>query len=103
MYTYTAAVLTKLAKLANIVSMKAVPIHDAKTNLSKYIAAAKRGEKIFIGKRGEPEVELVYHETKPTTYRKLGVLKGKMQVSNDAFSKETDEEIAKLMYVEEIT
>lgn len=83
--------------------MKAVPIHDAKTNLSKYIAAAKRGEKVFIGNRGEPEIELVYHKPKTKVYRKLGVLKGKMQVSPDAFSKETDEEIAKLIYGEDIS
>ena len=39
--------------------MQAVTIHDAKTNLSKYIAAAKKGKKIFIGGFGKPEVMLV--------------------------------------------
>lgn len=80
--------------------MKTVSIHDAKTNLSKYIAAAKRGEQIFIGNRGEPEIELVFH--KPVagkkTYRKLGAAKGKIWIAPDAFSRETDEEIATLMY-----
>ena len=80
--------------------MKAVTIHDAKTNLSKYIAAAKRGEQIFVGYRGEPEIELVYrkpmHGTK--VYRKLGGLKGKIWIGPDAFSRETDEEIARLMH-----
>jgi antitoxin (DNA-binding transcriptional repressor) of toxin-antitoxin stability system len=78
--------------------MKTVSIHDAKTNLSKYIAAAKRGEKVFIGVRGEPEVELVYHKPDKKVYRKLGVAKGKIWIAPDAFSKETDEAIAKLMY-----
>lgn len=83
--------------------MKTVTIHDAKTNLSKYIAAAKRGEKIFVGARGEPEIELVVHKPHHRkTYRKLGVFKGKMHVSDDAFSKETDEEIARQMYGEDI-
>jgi prevent-host-death family protein len=79
--------------------MKAVNIHDAKTNLSKYIAAAKRGEQIFIGNRGEPEIELVYRKpaTKTKVYRKLGPLKGKIWIAPDAFAKETDEEIAKQM------
>ncbi len=75
--------------------MKTVTIHDAKTNLSKYIAATKRGERVYIGNRGKPEVELVL--TKPVTKRKLGLLKGKIWVADDAFSKETDKEIADLM------
>lgn len=79
--------------------MKTVSIHDAKTNLSKYIAAAKRGEKIFIGPRGVPEVELVFKKPQATKkYRKLGIAKGKVWIAPDAFSKEVDEEIAKLMY-----
>jgi len=77
--------------------MKTVSIHDAKTNLSKYIAAAKRGEKVFIGNRGAPEVELVYHKSKAKVYRELGQAKGKVWIAPDAFSKETDEQIAKLM------
>jgi prevent-host-death family protein len=60
--------------------MKAIAIHDAKTNLSKYIAAAKKGETIYIGSRGKPEVKLVV--TQPTDLtrpkRQLGVLKGKL-------------------------
>ena len=83
--------------------MKTISIHDAKTNLSKYIAAAKQGEQIFIGRRGEPEVELVYR--KPVagqkTYRKLGGLKGQIWVAPDAFSREVDAEIASLMYGED--
>ena len=59
--------------------MKTVAIHDAKTNLSKYIAAAKKGETIYIGKRGKPEVKLVV--TKPADIakpnRKLGPLASK--------------------------
>jgi antitoxin (DNA-binding transcriptional repressor) of toxin-antitoxin stability system len=80
--------------------MKSVTIHDAKTNLSRYIAAAKRGEQIFIGNRGEPEIELVYHKPLNNTkvYRKLGGLKGKIWIAPDAFSRETDEKIAKQLY-----
>ncbi len=84
--------------------MKTVPIHDAKTNLSKYIAAAKRGEKIAIGAYGKYEVSLVVepkYANKTTTakssqkpYRQLGTLKGKIWVAPDAFSEELDREIA---------
>lgn len=57
--------------------MKTVTIHDAKTNLSKYIAAAKRGETIYIGSHGKPEVRLIV-ETPKKPKRQFGVLKGKI-------------------------
>lgn len=34
-------------------------IHEAKTNLSKLIAAAKQGEEVIISRAGQPEVRLV--------------------------------------------
>ena len=71
--------------------MKTVSIHDAKTNLSKYIAAAKRGEKVYIGNRGKPEVRLVV-ETPPKPKRKFGVLKGKISAESLAYDKHTDPE-----------
>ena len=37
---------------------KTISIHEAKTNLSKYIQLAKQGEQIFIGAFGAPEVVL---------------------------------------------
>jgi prevent-host-death family protein len=79
--------------------MKTVSIHDAKTNLSKYIDAVKNGEEIYIGSYGKPEVRLVAQKPKKVkVYRKLGLAKGKVWASPDAFSKETDEEIAKMLY-----
>jgi antitoxin (DNA-binding transcriptional repressor) of toxin-antitoxin stability system len=79
--------------------MKAVSIHDAKTNLSKYMAAAKQGQRIYFGPRGEPDFELVYRKpTEKKTYRKLGTYKGKIEISPDAFSDEVDQEIAKSIY-----
>jgi len=71
-----------------------------KTNLSKYIAAAKRGEKVYIGSYGEAEVVLsklpkamleVHHK------RIFGIAKGKIKVTPGAFSPELDHEIAELM------
>jgi prevent-host-death family protein len=38
--------------------MKAIPIHEAKANLSKYIQQAKAGKPVYIGARGETEVVL---------------------------------------------
>lgn len=58
--------------------MKTISIHDAKTNLSKYIAAAKRGEDIYIGGYGKPEVKLSIIEPAHKTKRKIGVLKNQL-------------------------
>ncbi len=57
--------------------MKTVSIHDAKTNLSRYIAAVKRGEVIYIGSYGKPEVKLIV-ETPKKPQRQIGLLKGKI-------------------------
>jgi prevent-host-death family protein len=40
-------------------------IHDAKTNLSKLIEAALRGEDVVIAKAGKPVVRLIAIEDKP--------------------------------------
>lgn len=97
-------ILTKNFFLAKLKCMKTVSIHDAKTNLSKYIAAAKRGEQIAIGAYGKQEVWLVAKNPDPSSpkttqkpRRQFGGLKGKIWVAPDAFSSETDKKIADLM------
>ncbi len=81
--------------------MQTISIHDAKTNLSKYIAAAKRGETIAIGAYGRQEVWLT--ATPPANVaetkfkREFGTLRGKVWIGPDAFSEETDAEIARDM------
>lgn len=74
-----------------------VNIHVAKTNLSKLIEKALKGEIVVIAKAGKPLVDLVIHKEslKP---RKLGLWKGKVHVP-DNFNDE-DEEINKLFYGE---
>ncbi len=79
--------------------MKTVSIHDAKTNLSKYIAAAKRGEEIAIGAYGKQEVWLTAKPPKHAKKtalpkRQFGKLKGKVWIAPDAFSEELDQEIS---------
>jgi len=79
--------------------MKTVSIHDAKTNLSKYIVAAKKGEKIYIGGFGKAEVVLtklpnhVGNETK----RNFSVSKGKITVNEDAFSPSSERYVSELL------
>ena len=75
--------------------MQIFNIHQAKTNLSKLIEKAQKGEEVIIAKAGNPVAKLsVYkEESKP---RKSGLLKGKIFVP-DNFNDE-DEEINKLFY-----
>lgn len=76
--------------------MKAVSIHDAKTNLSKYIASAKKGEIIYIGSFGRAEVALTALPAN-SKKRDFKLAKGKITAKADAFSEETDKTIAELM------
>jgi antitoxin (DNA-binding transcriptional repressor) of toxin-antitoxin stability system len=80
--------------------MKTISIHDAKTNLSKYIAAAKKGEKVYIGGFGKPEVALVkisQEEHNSLHQRLFSVGKGKLTAQSDTFLNSTDQAIASLM------
>ncbi len=67
--------------------MKVLSVRDAKTNLSKYIAAAKQGERIYIGRNATPEVMLTVASF-PTKdgRRSFSKGKGKVQPADDAFS-----------------
>ena len=59
-----------------------IPIHEAKTNLSKLIKRAAAGETIYIGAYGKPEAVLtaVSPEQRMAELRKgaFGCMKGKM-------------------------
>lgn len=59
-----------------------VNIHDAKTHLSQYLERVRRNHEIIVVCRnGEPIAQLT--EYKPSRTRKLGVWKGKIQMSSD--------------------
>ena len=62
--------------------MKAVSIHDAKTNLSRLIAQVEAGEEIVLRRRQTPVAKLVAYEA-PTVARKPGALKGKLTLADD--------------------
>ena len=55
-----------------------VNISDAKTNLSKLIDMVYHGEEVVIAKNNLPIADLVIH--KPKGKRKLGLLKGKVNI-----------------------
>ena len=64
--------------------MKKFTIHEAKTNLSRLIEKACRGEEVIIARGSDPVVRLVpIREHKGR--RKLGILKGKLVVGPEFF------------------
>ena len=80
--------------------MKTISIHDAKSNLSKYIAAAKKGDKIYIGGFGKPEVLLVKVSEKDKKYintRNFKSAIGKVADYDDAFTDTTENQVYDLL------
>jgi len=71
--------------------MKTVKIHEAKTNLSRLIEKACRGEEIIIARGDEPVVRLVPIAGKKR--RKLGILKGRLVVGPEFFEPLPPEEL----------
>ena len=65
--------------------MQAIPIHQAKANLSKYIAAAKHGTPVYIGGYGQAEVMLVAVPKDLGQTPLYGVFRGKLWKSEDAW------------------
>jgi antitoxin (DNA-binding transcriptional repressor) of toxin-antitoxin stability system len=49
-----------------------VTIHEAKTHLSRLIAAVERGEEVIISRRNKPVVELRALESPPKSKRSSG-------------------------------
>jgi prevent-host-death family protein len=64
--------------------MKTITIHKAKTQLSKLIEEACRGEEIVIARGSEPVVRLVAIQS-PKGDRKPGALKGKIHIGPEFF------------------
>ncbi len=62
--------------------MRTVNIHAAKTQLSRLVDAAAKGEEIIIAKSGKPVARLCPLAA-PTEKRRLGALAGKLRVPED--------------------
>jgi prevent-host-death family protein len=72
--------------------MNTVTIHDAKTNLSRLIARAEKGEEIIISRGTQPVVKLVAVD--PPKKRIPGMFKGQVDVGPAFFEPLSDEELA---------
>ena len=68
--------------LAN--QMSTTTIHDAKTNLSRLIEQAERGEEVIIARGKKPVVRLVPVE-KPAKKRVPGMFQGEFKVTSAFF------------------
>ncbi len=72
--------------------METITIHKAKTELSRLIERACRGEEIVIARGKKPVVRLVAIEEK-TGQRKPGVLRAKLKVGPEFFEPLPAEEL----------
>jgi prevent-host-death family protein len=68
-------------------------VHQAKTNLSKLLRKAARGEEVIIARGKKPVAKLVALE-KPLKKRVPGRLKGKIRIHPSFFDPMTAEELA---------
>jgi prevent-host-death family protein len=72
--------------------MKVVNVHAAKSNLSKLIEEACKGEEVVIARGSEPVVKLV-PVNRPEAKRQFGSLKGRLVVPDDFMEPLTSEEV----------
>ncbi len=74
--------------------MQQINIHQAKTQLSRLVEEAAKGEEIIIAKAGKPMARLVALEQKDHLPRKPGSLKGQIRISDDFDAPMSEEELA---------
>lgn len=63
--------------------MQTVNIHDAKTQLSRYVDQAAAGQEIIIARAGKPVARLVALEKSQAQLRQLGQGKGRFTLPED--------------------
>jgi antitoxin (DNA-binding transcriptional repressor) of toxin-antitoxin stability system len=72
--------------------MPKATIHQAKTNLSKLIELAERGEEVLIA-RGKRVVAKIVPVAQAPKQRRLDILRGKFKVTSKFFEPLADEEL----------
>jgi prevent-host-death family protein len=63
--------------------MQTVNIHDAKTNLSKLIEKAVKGEAFIIAKAGKPLVKVIPIDQSDAPKPRIGFMKDKISVPDN--------------------
>ena len=79
--------------------MRVVNIHEAKTQLSKLVDAAAKGEPFIIARAGKPLVTVTAIAASEPRPSRLGFLRGQFTVPND-FDEMGREEIEAMFYGE---
>jgi len=80
-----------------VLAMSVTTIHNAKTNLSRLIEKAERGEEVIIARGKKPVVRLVPIEELPKK-RKFGMFKRKYPALPDEFFDPLPPEESELWY-----
>jgi prevent-host-death family protein len=81
--------------------MQKVNIHEAKTNLSRLVDQAAKGEPFVIAKAGKPLVKVVALDAPSSAkVRRLGFLSGQIAVPDD-FDRMGEAEIGRLFGTQE--
>lgn len=63
--------------------MQTVNIHDAKTNLSKLVEKASKGDSFIIAKAGKPMVRVSAYAPPPDPAKRVGFMAGMLNVPDD--------------------
>ena len=63
--------------------MRTVNMHEAKTHLSRLVAAAANGEPFIIARAGKPVVKVVAVDAPAPAARRTGFLAGEISVPQD--------------------
>jgi prevent-host-death family protein len=75
--------------------MQTVNIHNAKTNLSRLVDRAAKGEPFIIAKAGKPLVKVVPIDQPALQARRVGLMAGQFSVPDD-FDRMSSEDIEQL-------
>ncbi|MFA5951444.1 MAG: type II toxin-antitoxin system Phd/YefM family antitoxin [Hyphomicrobium sp.] len=73
--------------------MPTYTVHEAKTNLSKLLESAERGEDVIIARGSKPVAKLVPVAPKKEAKRMFGSLKGQVELPDSFFEPLTDEDL----------
>ena len=63
--------------------MRNINIYEAKTQFSRLVDAAARGEEVVIARAGKPAARLVAYESRMPRKIRYGFLKGKIRIARD--------------------
>ena len=76
--------------------MQTYNIHDAKTQLSRLVEQAAKGEPFVIAKAGKPMVKVIaLNAPEPSQIKRFGFMAGQIQVPDD-FDRMSEEGIVQL-------